>query len=71
MYQLIKINTDFIKLGQFLKYVGLISNGSDSKIFLCNNKIYVNDILEERRGRKLYIDDVIRINNNFYKIKKG
>lgn len=63
------IKTEYIKLGQFLKLCGLISNGSESKFFLLDNKIYVNGELEDRRGRKIYPGYSISINNVEYLIK--
>lgn len=64
----IKLIGEYITLGQLLKLENYVLTGGEAKIFLTDNKIYVNDILENRRGRKLYINDVIKINNKFYKI---
>lgn len=50
----ITINTEYIKLGQLLKVVGVITNGSEAKFFLEENIVYVNDEPEQRRGRKIY-----------------
>ena len=50
----IKITTEYITLGQFLKFVGIIDNGSYAKLYLQDNKVLVNGELEDRRGRKLY-----------------
>lgn len=64
----IYINTPFIKLSQFLKFANLIDNGSFSKIFIQENDIYVDGILEKRRNRKLYKDSKVVINNKEYLI---
>lgn len=66
--QTVKINTPYIKLGQFLKFVNIISNGSEEKIFLLTNEIYVNEIKENRRGRKLYPGDKIQVQEETYEI---
>ena len=50
----VRINEDYITLGQFLKFTSIISNGSHAKFFLSENEVYVNGELENRRGRKLY-----------------
>lgn len=63
--------TDFITLGQFLKYINLIESGSMAKDFLFNNKVLVNNTVEVRRGKKLYPNDTIDINNIRYVIVKG
>ena len=62
----IKISSEFIKLDQFLKYVSICSSGSEAKFFVLDNDIYVNGELEKRRGRKLRINDIIKVNNNEY-----
>ncbi len=64
----IKINTEYITLGQLLKIVNLISSGGEAKFFLNENIVYVNQEKENRRGRKLYPGYIIKINKNEYKI---
>ena len=39
------IKTDYILLGQFLKYAGIISNGGQSKMFLAENSVKINGII--------------------------
>ncbi len=56
MSKTIKIKTEYITLGQFLKYINIIDSGAHAKMYLLDNKVYVNDELENRRGRKLYPD---------------
>ena len=64
-----KIQTTYITLGQFLKFVGIASGGGDVKALLANEIINVNGELETRRGRKLYPDDVVIIEDiGSYKI---
>ena len=67
----IKIASEYITLGQFLKFVGLISNGGDAKFAVKTLKITVNGALEDRRGRKLYPGDLVVIEKNTYKVEKG
>ncbi|RXY96883.1 RNA-binding S4 domain-containing protein [Malacoplasma penetrans] len=64
----IYIKTPFIKLSQFLKFIGLIDNGSLSKIFIEENEIFVDGVLEKRRNKKLYENSVISINEKEYLI---
>lgn len=64
----IKINTEYITLGQFLKIANIISSGGEAKFFLSSNEVYVNNELENRRGKKLYVDYIIKISNVEYKI---
>lgn len=62
------IHEDYVTLGQALKHFRLISTGGEAKIFLEENKVYVNDEIESRRGRKLHDGDVIENDNEIYKI---
>ena len=54
-----KLNKEYIKLDQFLKMSNIISTGGEAKIYLMENKVLVNGIEENRRGRKIRKDDVI------------
>jgi S4 domain protein YaaA len=66
----IKITTEYITLGQFLKFTGIIDTGAQSKIFLENEKVMVNGEEEYRRGRKLYEGYEIALGKNIYIIRK-
>ena len=57
----IQIQGEFITLGQFIKFANITSSGGMVKAILQEYKIYVNDILESRRGKKLYPGDKILI----------
>lgn len=59
----IVINTEFIKLGQLLKLTGDVSSGAEAKMLILEEHIKVNDIIETRRGRKIYNDYTIQIDN--------
>ena len=67
--QEVKITGEFIKLGQFLKFVSVIDSGAQAKEFLAEENVTVNGVREERRGRKLYRDDKVFALNNEYIIK--
>ncbi|NMA67211.1 MAG: S4 domain-containing protein YaaA [Clostridiaceae bacterium] len=62
------IQTDFIKLGQFLKLVNAVNSGGEIKFFLETNDVFVNEQKEDRRGRKLRNGDIISINQQNYRI---
>lgn len=67
----IPIFTDYINLAQFLKLSGLISNGGHAKQFLLEKEVYVDGIIENRRGKKLYPNSIIRVQNQEFEIVKG
>jgi ribosome-associated protein len=57
----IKIDTEFITLGQFLKLADVIQSGGMAKWFLSENSIFINGEQDQRRGRKLYQGDKVKI----------
>lgn len=58
----IQIHTDYITLGQLLKLADVIQSGGEAKIAVKTLPIQVNGEPENRRGRKLYKNDEIIIN---------
>ena len=64
----IKIESEYITLGQFLKIADIISSGGEAKSFLAENRILINNKEDSRRVRKLYKDDVVEIDGKHYKI---
>lgn len=64
----IKIETEYIKLDQFLKFAGLVNTGGEAKNIIAEGKVMVNGEVETARGKKLRIDDVIEIDGRKYKI---
>ena len=67
--KIIKIKTDYIKLGQFLKFVGMVSLGGEVKDFLSNSTIKINHFIEKQRGKKLFPGDLIEINHEKFIIE--
>lgn len=60
--QEITLKTEFITLGQLLKFSNLVKSGGEVKSFLNSTLVTVNSEKENRRGRKLYKNDVIECN---------
>ena len=56
-----KLFDDFITLQAILKELGIIQSGGAIKAFLQDREVYVNNELEQRRGRKLRVNDKIDI----------
>jgi ribosome-associated protein len=67
----VNIKTDYIKLGQFLKYANIVTDGAAAKHFLSDNIIKVDGVRESRRGRKLYPGTEIEITGSVYAIGKA
>lgn len=64
----IKITSEFIALGQFLKFADIIQSGGEAKSFLANNEVKINGEIDNRRGRKLRPGDEIEINSQIYRV---
>lgn len=56
-----KLFDEYITLQALLKEVGIIQSGGVIKSFLADNQVFFNGELENRRGKKLRIDDVISL----------
>lgn len=57
----IKINTEFIKLNQFLKWANVAESGAAANHMIIDGLIKVNGEVEQRRGRKLYPGDTVEV----------
>lgn len=57
----IKINTEYITLGQILKMKEIITSGGMAKEYLLENEVLVESVPENRRGRKIYPGMVVEI----------
>jgi S4 domain protein YaaA len=57
----IRIQEQYITLGQLLKLCDCISTGGQAKMFLREVPVWVNGEREQRRGRKLYEHDVVSV----------
>ena len=65
----IRDDEEYITLNVLLKITGLIQTGGEAKWYLAENDVYVNGEKENRRGRKLYRDDVIKANKDEFVIE--
>lgn len=57
----IKINTETIKLDQFLKWAEIVGSGGEAKVLIQSGHVRVNNLIEKRRGLKLKEGDLINI----------
>ena len=65
----IKLNDEFIKLGQALKAAGLVETGVDAKFAIQDGLVKVNGDVETRRGRKLFGGEIITFEGQEIKIE--
>ena len=64
-----EVKGEFITLGQFLKVTDWISSGGEAKFAVKELDIFVNGEKEDRRGRKLYPGDKVKIENKEYEVE--
>lgn len=55
-----------IRLGQFLKYAAVVSDGVAAKELIRNQRIEVNGVIETRRGRQLRPGDRVCLDTVCY-----
>ncbi|MET8153420.1 RNA-binding S4 domain-containing protein [Actinoplanes sp. NPDC049668] len=57
----VPIDSDMIRLGQFLKLADLIDTGGEAKILITVGDVTVNGEVDTRRGRQLHPGDVVSV----------
>ncbi|MBS1898643.1 MAG: RNA-binding S4 domain-containing protein [Actinobacteria bacterium] len=55
----VSIGGESIRLGQFLKFAGLLDSGGDAKEAIIDGYVRVNGEVERRRGRQLTDGDLV------------
>jgi ribosome-associated protein len=55
----VSIGGEGIRLGQFLKFAGLLDSGGDVKEAIIDGYVTVNGEIDRRRGRQLQLGDVV------------
>lgn len=55
----IPIGGESIRLGQFLKFAGLLDSGGNVKEAIIDGYVTVNGEVDRRRGRQLQLGDVV------------
>lgn len=55
----IPIDGDSIRLGQFLKFAGLVDTGGMVKEVIADGLVTVNGQVDLRRGRQLQVGDIV------------
>lgn len=63
----IKVETELIKLDSFMKWAGIVSSGSEAKMYIQNGEVKYNGEIEVRRGKKIFTGDVIEFQGEEYK----
>ena len=60
----ISINTEYIKLDQFLKYANIVESGGVAKIVILDGLVKVNGEVCTQRGKKIRVNDTVEFENS-------
>ena len=63
------MNAEFIKLDQFLKVTSTVQSGGEAKVLIRSGEVSVNGEMELRRGRKLYDQDVVTVDETSFTVE--
>ena len=55
----VPIGGEVIRLGQFLKFAGLLDSGGNVKEAIIDGYVTVNGEVDRRRGRQLQVGDIV------------
>lgn len=67
--EIIKLRSEYIKLGQALKAVNLVESGVDAKFVIQDGLVKVNGQVEYQRGKKLVDGDIVEFDGETIKIQ--
>ena len=62
------LDEPYIKLDQFLKWVGAADTGGQAKVIIQEGLVQVNNEAETRRGRKLRKGDQVQFNDQSWTV---
>ncbi|MEE0966939.1 MAG: S4 domain-containing protein YaaA [Bacilli bacterium] len=65
----VKIKTDYITLGQFLKLANAVDSGVTAKFVIQDGLVFVNGEVDTRRGKKLYPGDEVTFEDTTYVVE--
>lgn len=66
-----KNKKDYITLGQALKKYDLADTGGMAKTLIINGEVFVDGVIDTRRGRKLYGGETIRVGDREVSVEHG
>lgn len=65
----VSIGGESIRLGQFLKFSGLLDSGGDAKEAIIDGYVQVNGEEERRRGRQLVDGDLVTYDGRTVRVR--
>lgn len=65
----VSIGSDVIRLGQFLKFAGLLDSGGNAKEVIIDGYVTVNGEIDRRRGRQLHDGDLVAFEGRTVRVR--
>lgn len=65
----VSIGGESIRLGQFLKFAGLLDSGGDAKEAIIDGYVRVNGEVDRRRGRQLAHGDLVTYDGRTVRVR--
>lgn len=65
----IKIETEFIKLEQLMKFASMVQTGGEAKMLIAQELVLVNGEICIQRGKKIRPGDEVEFDGECYKVK--
>ncbi|MFJ4165803.1 RNA-binding S4 domain-containing protein [Microbacterium sp. NPDC089698] len=65
----VSIGGESIRLGQFLKFAGLLDSGGDAKEAIIDGYVQVNCEVDRRRGRQLVDGDLVTYDGRTVRVR--
>lgn len=64
----VKIDSEFIKLGQLLKLTGVATSGVEAKYMILEGNVKLNKVVVLERGKKIHHGDIVEVEGVEYKV---
>ena len=65
----VSIGSEGIRLGQFMKFAGILDSGGDVKEAIIDGYVEVNGEVDRRRGRQLQVGDVVTFEGRSFRVQ--
>ena len=65
----VSIGGEMIRLGQFLKFSGLLDSGGNAKEVVIDGYVTVNGEIDRRRGRQLHDGDLVTFEGRTVRVR--
>jgi len=65
----VSIGGETIRLGQFLKFAGVLDSGGNVKEAIIDGYVSVNGEVDRRRGRQLQLGDIVGFEGRRFRVR--